>query len=161
MERQNTHSDDALPPVHRVGPGSHLTLHYRIAIDQPPSEVFSTFGQNPATLQLGIGQLAEPLERCLWGLAEGDRRGFKLLPTEAFGERNPQLIQSLSRAVFDRHLTSDTDYQPGDLVELPAPGGGRYAGVLKAIDDQQVLFDFNHPLAGHTIQFEVHILGVL
>ena len=46
-------------------------------------------------------------------------------------------------------------------VELPAPGGGRYAGVVKEINDQSVLFDFNHPLAGQAIDFEVEILGVL
>ncbi|MEN9773496.1 MAG: hypothetical protein RL322_566 [Pseudomonadota bacterium] len=159
--RNDNDPDEAAIAGVRVGPSSHLTLHYRIAIDQPPSEVFSTFGEKPATLQLGIGQLAEPLERCLLGLREGTERSFLLSPAEAYGERNPQLLQRLSRAVFDRHLSSDTDYQPGDLVELPAPGGGRYAGVLKAINDEHVLFDFNHPLAGQTIRFDVHILGVL
>jgi FKBP-type peptidyl-prolyl cis-trans isomerase SlpA len=63
--------------------------------------------------------------------------------------------------VFDRHVTAGTDYEPGDLVELPAPGGGRYAGVLKSIDPDSVLFDFNHPLAGQAISFDVEILGVL
>jgi len=46
-------------------------------------------------------------------------------------------------------------------VEFPAPGGGRFAGVLKEIDDQWALFDFNHPLAGQRIRLEVEILGVL
>jgi FKBP-type peptidyl-prolyl cis-trans isomerase SlpA len=50
---------------------------------------------------------------------------------------------------------------PGDLVELPAPDGSRYAGVIKAINDDFVLFDFNHPLAGQRIRLEVQILGVL
>jgi FKBP-type peptidyl-prolyl cis-trans isomerase SlpA len=147
--------------VSRVGPASHLTLHYRIGLAEPPAEVFSTFGHKPATLQLGIGQLAEPLERCLLGLVEGERRSFSLAAEEAFGARNPQLVQRLSRSVFDRHVSEGTDYRPGDLVELPAPGGGRYAGVIKTIDAESVLFDFNHPLAGQPICFDVEILGVL
>jgi len=145
----------------RVVPDSHLTLHYRLTLSELGADVISTFGGKPATLQLGIGQLAEPLERCLLGLTEGDRRRFELPPGEAFGPRNPELIQRLSRTVFDAHTTPGTAYEPGDLVELPAPGGGRYAGVLKEITDQSVLFDFNHPLAGQALDFEVEILGVL
>jgi FKBP-type peptidyl-prolyl cis-trans isomerase SlpA len=145
----------------RAGPGSHLTLHYRLRLASHDADVISTFGGKPATLQLGIGQLAEPLERCLIGLSDGDKRCFRLSEGEAFGPRNPELIQRLARATFDAHTTPGTEYEPGDLVELPAPGGGRYAGVVKAINDQYVLFDFNHPLAGQALDFEVEILGVL
>jgi len=145
----------------RVALDSHLTLHYRLTLSELGADVITTFGGKPATLQLGIGQLAEPLERCLLGLSEGDRRQFELSPGEAFGPRNPELIQRLSRSVFDAHTTPGTAYEPGDLVELPAPGGGRYAGVLKEITEQSVLFDFNHPLAGQALNFEVEILGVL
>lgn len=145
----------------RVGADSHLTLHYRLTLAERGADIISTFGGKPATLQIGIGQLAEPLERCLMGLCEGERRRFALPPGAAFGPRNPELLQRLSRAVFDAHTTPGTTYEPGDLVELPAPGGGRYAGVVKEISDQSVLFDFNHPLAGQAIDFEVEILGVL
>lgn len=144
-----------------VTAGSHLTLHYRISLADSGEDVISTFGGRPATLQIGLGQLAEPLERCLIGLAEGARASFDLAPEQAFGPRNPALVQTLSRAVFDANTGGDTDYQPGDPVEFPAPGGGRYAGVLKALDERQALFDFNHPLAGRRIRFEVEILGIL
>lgn len=145
----------------RIAPDSHLTLHYRLTLADRGADVISTFGGKPATLQLGIGQLAEPLERCLIGLCEGERRRFALPAGEGFGPRNPELLQRLSRATFDAHTTGGTVYEPGDLVELPAPGGGRYAGVVKEITAQSVLFDFNHPLAGQALDFEVEILGVL
>src|SRR5690606_21546797 len=106
--------------------GSHLTLHYRVSLADSGEDVISTFGGRPATLQIGLGQLAEPLERCLVGLAEGARASFDLAPEQAFGPRNPALLQTLSRAAFDAHTGGDTDYQPGDPVEFPAPGGGRY-----------------------------------
>lgn len=150
---------DAQAP--RVGEDAFLTLHYRISLADSGEDVANTFGGKPATLQLGLGQLAEPLERCLQGLAEGDHRSFDLPPEQAFGLRHPELVQTLARAALDRHSPQDSDYAPGDLVDFPAPDGSRFAGVLKRIDDQQAVFDFNHPLAGRPVRFEVKILSVL
>jgi FKBP-type peptidyl-prolyl cis-trans isomerase SlpA len=145
----------------RVAAGAHLTLHYRVSLADSGQDVMSTFAGKPATLQLGIGQMAESLERCLLGLVEGSSQSFELEPAQAFGERNPALLQRLARRVFDAHVSGDSAYVPGDLVELPAPDGSRYAGVIKAINNEFVLFDFNHPLAGQRIRLDVQILGVL
>lgn len=159
MAAMTSTSSAAAPAT--VSADSHLTLHYRISLVESGEDVISTFGGRPATLQLGVGQLAEPLERCLIGLAESARASFELAPAQAFGERNPALLQALTRAAFDANTGGDTDYQPGDAVEFPAPDGGRYAGVLMGLDERRALFDFNHPLAGRRIRFEVEILGIL
>lgn len=140
---------------------SHLTLHYRISLASSGADVISTFGDRPATLTLGLGQLAEPLERCLLGLREGAEASFDLPGGDAFGMRNPDLVQRLSRALLDAHGEPGAAYQPGDLLDFAAPGGARYAGVVKEIDATGALLDFNHPLAGQPIRFEVRILGVL
>jgi FKBP-type peptidyl-prolyl cis-trans isomerase SlpA len=140
---------------------SHLTLHYRISLAEGGDDVVSTFGGPPATLQMGLGQLAEPLERCLMGLAQGAHSVFTLPPGQAYGERNPALVQRVSRAMLQANAEPDTTWEPGDLVEFPAPGGGRYAGILKQIDEHSALFDFNHPLAGHAVRLEVRIIAVL
>jgi len=144
-----------------VTAGSHLTLHYRLTLTDSGEDVISTFGNRPATVQLGLGQLAEPLERCLLGLVEGTVASFDLAPERAFGERHPALVQKLTRAAFDAATRGDPDYQPGDPVAFPAPDGSRYAGVLKELTERYALFDFNHPLAGQRIRFEVEILGIL
>jgi FKBP-type peptidyl-prolyl cis-trans isomerase SlpA len=140
---------------------SYLTLHYRLSLADGSGDVVSTFGGNPATLQLGIGQMAEPLERCLLGLVEGSHAVFELEPDTAFGPRNPQLLQKVSRAMLAGHGEADASYEPGDLVEFPTPDGGRFAGVLKELDERWALFDFNHPLAGQGVRLEVEILAVL
>jgi FKBP-type peptidyl-prolyl cis-trans isomerase SlpA len=140
---------------------SHLTLHYRISLADGGGEVVSTFGGSPATLQLGLGQMAEPLERCLLGLAQGSDASFALPPGQAYGDRNPALIQRVARAVLEAHAEPGTEWSPGDLVDFSAPDGGRFAGVLKSIDERGALFDFNHPLAGRPILFEVRIIAVL
>lgn len=143
-----------------VAQGSYLTLHYRIA-SADNTNIISTFEERPATLQLGTGQLAAPLEQCLIGLPEGAHQVFELSPGEAFGMRNPDLVQRVSRDLLARQSGAGEEYTVGDLVEFNAPGGGRFAGVLKELRPDYALFDFNHPLAGQAVKFEVQIIGVL
>ncbi len=143
---------------------SYLTLHYRIVLASGPAEgsVFTdTFDGRPATLQMGGGQWAPGLEAALLGHAEGERFSVDLAPADAYGERNPELIQRVTRAMLAQHAGSDATFDPGDLVEFAAPSGGRYSGVLKEINAESALFDFNHPLAGTALRVDVAILGVL
>ncbi len=125
------------------------------------SIVADTFDGRPATLQMGGGQWAPALEAALLGKREGDQFSVTLLAHQAYGERNPDLVQKVSRALLAQHAGPDTHFYPGDLVEFPAPGGGRYSGVLKEINDAWALFDFNHPLAGVAVRLDVAIIGVL
>jgi FKBP-type peptidyl-prolyl cis-trans isomerase SlpA len=143
-----------------VGPGAYLTLHYRLA-SQDGNDIVTTFNGNPATLQLGTGQLAPFLEERLIGLADGAEQSFTLAPSEAFGERNPELLQRISRATLAENSQLGEEYKAGDVVEFAAPGGGRFAGVLLEINADDALFDFNHPLASQTLRFDVRIIGIL
>lgn len=143
-----------------VTESAYLTLHYRLAA-MDGTNIVSTFEEKPATLQLGTGQLAPFLEACLIGLPEGAHQTFELPPEKAFGPRNPDLVQHVSRATLTENSNFGEEYVVGDLVEFSAPGGGRFAGVLRSIDDESALFDFNHPLAGQSVKFEVKIIGIL
>lgn len=143
-----------------VTDAAYLTLHYRLAT-MDGQDIVTTFQGNPATLQLGKGQLAPFLESCLIGLAEGTHQSFELLPEQAFGPRNPDLIQRVSKSTLQENSPEDAQYAIGDLVDFAAPGGGRFAGILRAIDDDGALFDFNHPLAGQSLKFEVKIIGIM
>jgi FKBP-type peptidyl-prolyl cis-trans isomerase SlpA len=143
--------------------GSHVTLHYRltVVVDGSEREVVSTLDARPATLQIGVGQLSPSLEKCLIGLDEGARASFDLSPGEAYGPRSPELVQTMSRELFDSNAAPDGGYGPGDVVEFNAPDGGRFAGVLKKRSEDRVVVDFNHPLAGWPLRFSVHVIGVL
>jgi len=143
-----------------VQPDSFLTLHYSISLENG-TEVVSTFSEKPATLLLGQGQLAPTLEQALHGLPEGERTTFRLAPEQAFGPRNPELLQRVSLATLRENSSFEETYVPGDLVEFNAPSGGKYAGVLKEVGETSALFDFNHPLAGQTILFDVQLIGIL
>jgi FKBP-type peptidyl-prolyl cis-trans isomerase SlpA len=143
-----------------VTESAYLTLHYRLATADG-TDIVTTFAGNPATLMLGQGQLAPFLEQRLLGLPEGTHQTFELGPTEGFGPRNPDLIQAVSRATLDENSVPGADYKIGDLVDFAAPGGGRFAGVLREIRGETTIFDFNHPLAGQPLQFEVKLISVL
>ena len=143
-----------------VTESAYLTLHYRLATADG-TDLVTTFGGNPATLMLGQGQLAPFLEQRLLGMAEGSHHIFKLTPADGFGERNPDMIRSVSRATLDDNSVPGCEYKIGDLVDFAAPGGGRFAGVLRELREDSAMFDFNHPLAGQSLSFEVKLISVL
>lgn len=147
--------------MNRVQPGSFLTLHYRLA-GSDGADIINTFADKPATLSLGNGELAPAMEARLLGLAEGTRTSFDLAPGEAFGERNPELLQRVKRGLLDELGDPGEQYHVGDVVQFPTPDGqGSYAGVVRELGDEWLLFDFNHPLAGQPVTFEVQLIGVL
>ena len=147
--------------MNHVRTGSFLTLHYRLA-GPDGTELVNTFGAQPATLSLGTGELAPAMESRLLGLAEGTRRSFELPAGEAFGERNPALLQRVKRTLLDELGDPDEQYRVGDVVQFPTPDGqGTYAGVVREVGADVLVFDFNHPLAGRPVTFEVELIGVL
>ena len=158
---QQTHQAQQEPPQRRVAPGSFLTLHYRLS-GADGAAVVDTFARQPATLSLGTGQLAPAIEAKLVGLEEGASASFELPPGAAFGERNPQLLQRVKLELLRTLGDPEAQYAVGDVVEFPTPDGqGRYAGVVRECGPGWLLFDFNHPLAGQAVRFDVKLLGVL
>ena len=144
-----------------VQPGSFLTLHYRLA-GPDGRDVVNTFGGTPATLSIGAGQLAPGLEEKLIGLDDGARAAFDLPAGAAFGEHNPQLVQRVKLSLLRQIGDPDRFYSVGDVVSFPTPDGqGSYGGMVVETGDESLLFDFNHPLAGQPVRFEVQLLGVL
>lgn len=139
-----------------VTENSLLTLHYRLAAADD-TEFVSTFGARPATLQLGSGELAPVLERHLVGLPVGQRTVFLLEPEQAFGPHNPQLMQCFPRS----ELPAAGELREMMLIEFKTPDGAAYTGLVRELTETDALIDFNHPLAGKAIRFEVDVIGVL
>jgi len=154
-------SPPATAAVPTVGHGSFLTLHYRLA--GPAGDVINTFESKPATLSVGSGELSPALEERLMGLAEGARAVFELPPGAAFGERNPEMQQWVARKLLAEMGDPQDRYHVGEVVEFATPDGmGTYAGaVVQVREDGALRLDFNHPLAGQPVTFEVQIIGVL
>jgi len=141
----------------RVARDSLVTLHYRVATADD-TEVISTFGMSPTTLKLGSGELAPTLEACLEGLPVGERHVFLLEADQAFGPHQTALQKHMPLAALPEGGAGLALF---DLIEFEAPNGAKFAGTVRALDEEGARIDFNHPLAGQAIRFEVEIIGIL
>jgi len=139
---------------------SFLTLHYRLSF-KDGADIANTFTDKPATVLMGAGQFAPGLENVMMGLSNGDHQTFTLSPENAYGVRNPDLVQKISIQTLKQNSDPEAEYSPGDIIEFEAPHGGKYAGTLQSMDETGAWFDFNHPLAGKEMIFEVKIISVL
>ncbi len=134
--------------------GDRVTLLYRLTCGG--EEVVSTFGHAPETFTLGSGEIDSRLEVLLLGLKTGEHTTIALGPGQAFGERDEALVQRLGREEFDPSLK----LLVGHTVDFSLPSGQTLHGTILAVDDSEVEVDFNHPLAGLPVTFEVHILAI-
>jgi FKBP-type peptidyl-prolyl cis-trans isomerase SlpA len=144
----------------RVAAGSFLTLHYRMA--GPEGDIINTFHDKAATLTLGTGELSAAIEQRLIGLGEGAHETFHLPAGECFGERSPEMVQWVAKKLLHKLGDANEQYHVGEAVQFPTPDGlSSYAGHVKEVGADAVLFDFNHPLAGQPVTFEVKVIAVL
>ena len=133
-------------------PGDTVTLHYRISCQG--DEVISTFEHEPETFALGSGDMEPRLESLLLDLEAGRHLVVEMDPGEGFGDRDEALIHDLSRGDF-----IGMDLQVGHGIEFNLPNGQRMMGSVLAVSENEVKVDFNHPLAGLPVTFEVQILA--
>ena len=135
-------------------PGDRVTLHYRLECNG--HEVVNTFPDEPESFTLGSGELEIRLEALLLGLQVGEHAAYELGPDEAFGPRDEELVHTLPRSDFP----TDMELEVGHGVQFDLPNGKSMMGTVLAIDGETVTVDFNHPLAGQPVNFEVEILSV-
>jgi FKBP-type peptidyl-prolyl cis-trans isomerase SlpA len=134
--------------------GDKVTLHYRLACGG--KEVVSTFSGAPETFTLGSGEIDPRIEVLLLGLKTDAHTTVALAPGQAFGDRDEGLVQRLARDEFDPAL----DLQVGHIVDFSLPNGQTLHGTILNVNDTEVQVDFNHPLAGLPVEFEVRILAI-
>ncbi len=139
---------------YRIDEGMEVTLHFTLKLEDG-TVVDSTRDKAAATFQVGDGNLPPGFEHPMKGMAAGESGSFEITPEHAFGQHNPQNIQRLKRDDF-----GDEELEVGTVMSFSDPSGGELPGVISAIDGDMVDVDFNHPLAGRTLTFEVEVLDV-
>ena len=137
----------------QIQTGTSVTLHFSLALENGHI-VDSNFKGNPATFSVGDGNLLPGFESSLLGLEVGDEREFIISPENAFGQHNAQNVQSVDRGNFD-----ESELEIGSILSFQN-GDGELPGVIIALEENQVMVDFNHPLSGKNIVFQVKIVEI-
>lgn len=138
-----------------IAPNTRVTLHFSLQLENGDI-VDSTFDKKPATFTVGDGSLLPGFERKLFGLQKGERRQFTVSPEDAFGQPNPNNVQHFKRSQFDPAM----ELHKGLVISFADAAKSELPGVISGFDNENVEVDFNHPLAGRTITFDVEIIDV-
>ncbi len=136
-----------------IGPGKAITLNFAIKL-QDGQIIDSNFDAEPARFEFGDGNIPEGFEQAMLGLKPGEHVELTIAPERGFGMHNPSNIQVMPRSQF-----KDMELEPGLVISFQEPGG-ELPGVITDFNDDKVTVDFNHPLAGKTLIFEVAVKAV-
>ncbi|GGA70988.1 peptidyl-prolyl cis-trans isomerase [Neiella marina] len=136
--------------------GAEVTMHFAIKLVDGSVADSTKVNNKPARFVVGDGNLTDSFEQCLLGLKAGDEKKFELPPEQAFGQPNPDNIHHLDRVKFGGDIVAEV----GAIVAFSQPDGTEIPGIVRAVEGDSVTVDFNHPLAGQTVIFEVEILTV-
>jgi len=139
-----------------IGPNCKVELHFSLRLSETGELVDSTFGKKPASLVIGDGNLPETFEMLIHGMNAGERKVEIIRPKEGFGHRNPSNIQRIPRDQFDPAV----ELAEGLVVSFQDKAKSELPGIVSLVENRMVTVDFNHPLAGRDLEFEVEILSV-
>ena len=135
-----------------ISEGTRVFLNFALSLEDG-SEIDSNFSDDPVNFVVGDGSLLPGFERLLFGMSPGDRQIFTVDPENAFGMPNNDNVQEIPRA----HFEEEGELEIGMLFYFADAAGGEVPGMVVEYDDDSVTVDFNHPLAGRKILFDVLI----
>ncbi len=139
-----------------IQPGSEVVMHFSITL-KDGTVADSTEGEEPLQFVMGDQTLIEGLELALYGLKVGDKQSLTIDPENAYGFPDPENIHVMQRDEFPE----DMEIKKGVIIAFAMPDEDEYPGTITAVDEKQVTVDFNHPIAGHEIVFDVEILEIV
>jgi len=137
----------------RISPESSVELFFEIRL-LDGAVIDSNYNKEAATFKIGDGNMLAGFEAVLIGLQTGDKQVFALAPEQAFGMSNPSNMQTIGRSKF-----TDMELEEGLVVSFQDPSG-ELPGIIASFDEREVVVDFNHPLAGKHLEFQVEIVNV-
>lgn len=134
--------------------GDTVRVHYRGTLDDG-SEFDSSYARDPLEFTVGEGLVIPGFEEGVCGLDVGEKRTLRIQPDDAYGPHNQELVHRVGNDVFEG------DPYVGAEVELVAEDGDTLPGRVMAVDGDESILDFNHPLAGMALTFDVELVEIL
>ncbi|GEA11854.1 FKBP-type peptidyl-prolyl cis-trans isomerase [Alteromonas sp. KUL49] len=139
-----------------IDASSEVILHFDLKLEDGSAADSTRVNNKPAKLVMGDGSLTANFEDCLLGLKAGDKKSFTLSANDAFGEPNPNNIHYMEKSRFG----ADLEVEEGMILAFSQPDGSEIPGIIRSVAGDSVTVDFNHPLAGQTVIFDVEIIDV-
>lgn len=137
-----------------IGKNAVVSIHYTLK-DDDGQVMDSSEGRDPLSYLHGANNLIPGLEKELEGKSSGQSFSATIAPTEAYGESNPELVQTISKEMFQ----GVENIEPGMAFTAQGPQGQQQVTVT-AVEGDDVTVDANHPMAGKTLNFEVEVVDV-
>jgi FKBP-type peptidyl-prolyl cis-trans isomerase SlyD len=138
----------------QIGKDKVVAIDYTLT--DPQGQVLDTSqGREPLSYVHGTGNIIRGLEQALEGKGTGDTLQVQIPPDQAYGEKDPAMVQAVPRAAF----RGITDIKPGMQFQAQNQGAQQVVTVV-GVTDEEVTVDANHPLAGVTLNFDVNIVSV-
>ena len=138
-----------------IGRSTRVYLNFSLKLEDG-SIIDNNFESDPVNFLIGDGSLLPGFERLLFGMEPGESQQFIVRPEDAFGMPNPNNIQKITKGDFEDEI----ELQVGLVVSFADANGSELPGVIAEINDDLVVVDFNHPLSGRIILFDVFIYSV-
>lgn len=135
--------------------GDTVSFHYTGTLSDG-STFDSSVGSDPMEAKLGEGMLIPGFEAALVGMTVGEEKSFTVTADEAYGERQPDLVQVLERNMFP----DGNAIEIGQMYELMNHKGQPMAVTVVAIEDDDITIDANHPLAGQDLTFALELVEI-
>ncbi|MBD3671747.1 MAG: peptidylprolyl isomerase [Gammaproteobacteria bacterium] len=135
--------------------GSKVSIVFTLSLEDG-TEVDAASRDEPLVFTLGDGTMIEKLEEVIAELTPGERHTYLLGPDEAFGYPDEENVHSMPKSDFPDHI----NLEQGQVIGFTTPTGEEVPGTIDRVDGESVLVDFNHPLAGRNLAFEVELISV-
>ena len=141
--------------MEKVENGQFVSVHYKGTLQN--GEVFDTSdGRHPLEVQIGEGQIISGFENALMGMSLNEKKVFTLDPEDAYGQKDESLTHSFPRA----DVPAEINPEVGQTVALCSSEGQQVPALITEMDDEKVVVDLNHPLAGQSLTFEIEVVGI-
>lgn len=137
-----------------VSNGKQVTLEYTLKLDDQ-SVVDSNVGGEPLKVTQGSHQLIPGVEKQLEGMAVGEKKKFAVAPAEGYGTVDPKAFQEV-----DKKMVPTDARKVGMQLEGKTADGKKVYPRISEVKPSTIVLDFNHPLAGKTLHFDVQVLDV-
>lgn len=138
-----------------ISDGRVVSIHYKLT-GEDGEIIDNSFGGEPLIYLHGAGNIVLGLEESLTGHRVGDTFDVVVSPDEGYGVVDPELIMEVPRENFPE----DVELAPGVEFSTDGPDDEEVPVWVKAVTDDTVTIDFNHPLAGRTLNFEVTVAAI-